>query len=448
MRQWPGFLMYMCIVLAAVGCAIPERAIEKDERARIAAVEKNYPPENTDSVLLQLSSSSALSDYVRFALLNNPDVRVAFYEWKAAVEAVAVSRYLPDPQLTFEGEINRVDDLLMAGIMLMLPGPGKIALQAEAYSLEARTKRFAFQQAMLQTSFDVKKTLYELFALRGEIEQTERIVELLDQVQELLRMKQRVDLASEIDVLEAVREQESFTMRLTNLRDYEHFLHTRLGVALGLENREELPVPDELPFTDTISTEDDVWTLVQQNNPALAQRRDLVSRSDVYVRAAYREYLPDFTIGFERSFFDDMSMKKPKLFITIPLPGRVKARIAQSLSNQEKARSALRSEELNQIVTLSDALFRWRRADREEQLLRLTMIPTLRSSIELTRVEYLNGNAELDDVLRLEMKLCEYIAGHLAAQTVRETALCEVMLVISGVMPAQEQPFTGGFDRE
>ena len=447
MRQGPGNLLCMCVVLFAAGCAVPERAVEKDERARIAAVETNYPPEKSESVLPQFSAASGPGEYVRFALVNNPGVRAAFYEWKSAVEAVAVARYLPDPQLTFEAELNRIDDLLMAGVMLMAP-PASIALQAEAYSLEARTKRFAFQQAMLQTSFDVKKTLYELCALRGEIEQTERIVELQGQIQELLRMKQRVDLASEIDVLEAVREQESFTTRLDDLRDYERFLHTRLGAALGLDNREELTVPDGLPFTDTISTEDDLWTLVRQNNPALAQRRDLVSQSDVYVQAAYREYVPGFTIGFERSFFADMSMKKPKLNLTIPLPGRVRARIAQSLSDREQARSALRSEELNQIVLLSEALFRWRRADREEQLLRLTMIPSLRVSIELTGTEYRNGSAALDDILLQQVKLCQYTAGHLAAQAARETALCEVMLVISGVMPEEEQPFTGGFDSE
>lgn len=446
MKTGPGHLLCILFTLCAAGCAAARTDVEEDERARIAAVEQSYPERTHEQRSGQLGPAPALGDYVRFALLNNPDVRASFYAWKAAVDAITVARYLPDPELTLEAEINRIDDLLMAGIMFMVPAPGKIALRAEAYSIQARMQRFAFQQEVLQTAFDVKRSLYSLHALGVQIEQTARIADALEQLRELSVMRQRVGLATQLEVLAVEREQAAYATKLNGLRDNEDLLQAELAAALGLGYERDLSVPDSLPFTQAMASEDELWRLVRERNPSLARRRDLVELSEVYLRAAYREYLPDFAVGVERSFFADMGMTKPMLGLSIPWIGKVKAQVAAAENSRQGARAALRAEELDRIVGLADALYRWRQADREEKLLNGVLIPSIRSSIEIAAVEYRSGEAGLDDLLRLDIERSRLDSALAEARALREIALHEVMLVLAGDLPDEEKPFAGGFE--
>lgn len=104
-----GLLVLGCAAgLAALsGCSGQPAALERQAREDLRVTEGLYRPDSGQPAFPELSASASLEDLTRCAFWNNPRVAAAFYEWKAAVEEVAVSRSLPDPMLNLSAEIVR-----------------------------------------------------------------------------------------------------------------------------------------------------------------------------------------------------------------------------------------------------------------------------------------------------------------------------------------------------
>ena len=81
-------------------------------------------------MLPELTADSGLDDFLRFAILNQPQVEAAYYDWAASVERITQERSLPDPRLTFEAFFADTITSLMPGLMVDLPGPGKLKAAA------------------------------------------------------------------------------------------------------------------------------------------------------------------------------------------------------------------------------------------------------------------------------------------------------------------------------
>src|ERR1019366_9481779 len=95
-----SLLLILGVVFAGcTGTPIPEEAAARRRAAEIGRV---YRPDGAKAPLPVLASDSPPSDYLRFALLNHPQVEAAFYDWRRSVEAITPARSLPDPQLTFQ----------------------------------------------------------------------------------------------------------------------------------------------------------------------------------------------------------------------------------------------------------------------------------------------------------------------------------------------------------
>ena len=90
------------------------------------SVTARYRPEGRRPVLPVLTTNSSLADFLTYALLNQPRVEAAYYDWAASVERITVDRSLPDPQITFQMDIQQVVTSLMPGLMMTFPGFGKL----------------------------------------------------------------------------------------------------------------------------------------------------------------------------------------------------------------------------------------------------------------------------------------------------------------------------------
>src|SRR5438874_2591424 len=88
-------------VLFLAGCVGVRTSGEKMARQNQQIIEKTYRPSGRPPTLPNLSSNSPLSDFLRYAMLNQPQVEAAYYDWAASVRRITVERSLPDPRLTF-----------------------------------------------------------------------------------------------------------------------------------------------------------------------------------------------------------------------------------------------------------------------------------------------------------------------------------------------------------
>ncbi len=62
-----------------------------------------------DGTLPHLTANSPLSDYRRYAALNNPELEAAFNQWKAALEKIPQAKSLPDPRFSYRYFIRQIE---------------------------------------------------------------------------------------------------------------------------------------------------------------------------------------------------------------------------------------------------------------------------------------------------------------------------------------------------
>ncbi len=116
----------LILLVLLAGCRGTLTPGEKEARRQVQAVAGSYRPEGRRPELPVLTSQSSLSNFVTYALLNQPQVEAAYFDWLASVEGITVARSLPDPQLTFQMDIQEVVTSLMPGLMMSFPGFGKL----------------------------------------------------------------------------------------------------------------------------------------------------------------------------------------------------------------------------------------------------------------------------------------------------------------------------------
>ena len=109
-----------------------------------------------------LTADSSLADYLRFALLNHPQVAAAFYDWRAAVEAITPARSLPDPQFTFQADIADTVMTFMPGIMFDFMTRGKRAAMGREAAAASEVAYRTYAATVLRTAATVRKAWIEL----------------------------------------------------------------------------------------------------------------------------------------------------------------------------------------------------------------------------------------------------------------------------------------------
>src|ERR1051325_7688740 len=119
----------IAIILLA-GCKGISTPGERKATADLGSVSEAYRPQNQRPALPTLETNGSLSNFLQFAILNQPQVEASYFDWAASVQRITVERSLPDPRLTFETDIADMVMSLMPGLMMDFPGPGKLKAAA------------------------------------------------------------------------------------------------------------------------------------------------------------------------------------------------------------------------------------------------------------------------------------------------------------------------------
>jgi len=94
----------LSLLLLAAGCKGIATTGEKAARQQVQGVAASYRPAGQKPALPVLTPDCGLSNFLRYAMLNQPNVEAAYYDWAASVERITTARSFPDPQVTFHGD--------------------------------------------------------------------------------------------------------------------------------------------------------------------------------------------------------------------------------------------------------------------------------------------------------------------------------------------------------
>jgi cobalt-zinc-cadmium efflux system outer membrane protein len=370
-------------------------------------------------------------------MLNQPRVEAADYDWLASVERITVERSLPDPQLTFESDIADMVMTVMPGFMQMFPGPGKLKAAARVASAESQAKYYAFESAVLQTAFDVKRAYYNLHFLDERIRINRETLGLLADLEKSARAQNEVAKVTLQDVYRAQIEQDQLTTEVANLEDSRNPLLAQFKGALGLtRDQADPPVPAAFETTPLDLNADDLLATAFARNPRLKAMEADVRMAEASIALAAKSKVPDFSLGLMADAKAAPTMFRPLAGMTLPVwRDKIAAEIARAKAAELAALARLSAEQIALTVDFAEQSFAYREISRNLALLQNRLIPKARQSLEIARAGYLSGTIDFFNLINAQQTLLEFELGEIEARTQREITLAELSLLIAGVPP-------------
>jgi outer membrane protein TolC len=420
------------------GCkGLPTRS-ERAARQDLAAVQEQFRPGERQATLPILNTNATLGTLLTYAMLNQPRVEAAYYDYAAAVERITVERSLPDPRLTLELDIQEVVTTVMPGLMTDLPWLTKLRIRADVASAESQVKYFGFETAVLQTALEVKRPYYQLHFLNDRLRVDGEMLALLGQVEQTARAQVEAGKATLQDVLRAQIEQDRLKTGIANLEDSRNPMLAQLKGALGLgAEQPNPPMPAQFESTSLDLTSEQVFATAMARNPRLKAMEAEVRMAEAGIRLANTSKLPDFNVGIEADAKASPVMTRPTLGVTLPIwRDKIAAEIASAQGRNRAAEARLTAEQIQLAVEFADKSFMYREATRNLKVLTESLLPKARQALEVARFGYSAGKVDFINLQEATRSLLEFELAAVDARTRREVVLAEVSLLIVGVPPS------------
>jgi cobalt-zinc-cadmium efflux system outer membrane protein len=439
---WLG--LALCVFLA-IGCTGIQTAGEKQARQQAAIAATSYRPGGQKPSLPLLSSDVTLSNLLAYAMLNQPAVEAAYYDWLASIERITTARSLPDPQMTFQMDIQQIVTSVMPGLMMNFPGPGKLRAGAELASAESQAKYYAFEASTLESAFALKRAYYQLQFLAERIRVTEQNLVLLADLEKLARTQNEVGKVTLQDVLRAQIEQARLRTEIANLQDSRQSLVAQFKAALGLRPDEATPpIPARFESTPLDVTSDKLFERALAQSTRLRAVEAEVHAAEAAITLARRARGPDTSLGLMADVKMTPLLYRPVGSISLPIwRDKIAAQIAEAQANQRVAQARLSSEQIALAVAFAERSYLYREANRTLELLRDQLLPKARQSVEVARSGYLSSRIDFFNLIDSERTLLGFELDSVEAGIQRELALAEISLLVQG-MPPSSTPMGAG----
>jgi cobalt-zinc-cadmium efflux system outer membrane protein len=410
-----------------------ERRAQEDLRR----VSESYRPGNQRPVLPTLQNNGGLSNFLAFAIFNQPQVEAAYFDWAASVQRITVERSLPDPRLTFESDIAETVMTVMPGLMMDFPGPGKLKWAGNIASAESRAKYFAFESSVLQTAFALKKAYYQLHFLNAKIGVNKQTLDLVNDLERLTRAQNEGGRVTLQDVLRAQIEQDRLRIEIENLEDSRNPLLAQFKSALGLKPEQAAPpIPEQFESTSLDLTAERLFETALARNPRLKAMQSEVERAEASLRLAYKARVPDFTVGLEADAKASPVMFRPQAAMTLPIwRDKVAAKVGEAEAARRAAEARLNAEQIMLAVDFAEKSFMFRESSRNLTLLQNQLLPKATQALQVARGGYSGGTVDFINFIDAERTLLNFRLSEIEARIQRELALADLSLLILGIPP-------------
>jgi outer membrane protein TolC len=435
-----GVLGALALASLLAGCKGFPTQGEREARSQAQTVAASYRPQAQKPELPVLTVAASLSNYLTYALLNQPKVEAAYYDWGASVERITQARSFPDPQFTFQMDVQNIVTSVMPGLMGTIPWPEKLRVGAQMATAESQAKYFAFRAAVLGSAFEVKRAYYRLYFLAEKIRVNQKNLGLLSDLEKLARAQNEVGKVTLQDVLRAQIEQDRLKTEIANLEDYRSSLMAQFKAALGLgANDPTPPIPARFESTTLDLTADKLLETALAQNTRLKAMEAEVRAAEASIILARKARLPDFGLGFMADAKTDPTLYRlPGSPGTVSLPiwrDKLAAEIAEAQAGKRSAEARLSGEQIALAVDVAERTFLYREATRNLALLNDQLLPKAHQSLELARFGYLAGQLDFFNLTDTERTLLGFELDQVEASTRREVVLAELSLIIQGLPP-------------
>jgi len=403
-------------------------------------------PAPTTPVKKTQQEHSTLQEILAEAALNNPGLKAAFHQWKAALERIPQVRALPNPQLTFAYFIREIETRVgpqqqKIGIMQMFPWFGKLKLKGNAALEAANAEKQNYETVKLALFYRVKEVYYDYYYAMRTISVLEENVRLMEYLEEVIRAKYTTAAASYSNLVRVQVELDKLLDRLKTAKERLRPLVAHLNAVLDRPLDTPLPPPKEIPADAPELSIEQLAGLLKEHNPALKAIDSTAAKAQIGIKLAKKNSYPDFSLGVDYMLTGKAAMpgvldsgKDPiAAMISLQLPiwsKKNKASVKEAEAMYSDVLNRRKESENNLLTRLETVFFQYGDAERKIRLYSDSLLPRARQALEVTRSSFGSGEADFMDFIDSQRILLAFELELEQAKTNRAQRLAELEMLI------------------
>jgi cobalt-zinc-cadmium efflux system outer membrane protein len=382
------------------------------------------------------------------ALTKNPDLVALRQQIQVMRQRPAQERGFAAPMAEatiWQWPINTLNPANTNMYMFMLgqdiPGHGKRALRAAVGEKDIALAATDVAVRARQVVNDVRQAYASLFIARKAIDVHIASVDLLRQIADVSEAKYTTGRISQQDVLKPVLELSRLHNGVLMFEEHAAIAAARLNVlrdrppdaAIGplLEPSEDASLPAVA----------DLQRTALELQPALQRARLEIERAEAELAVSKRDDKPDFSVQAGYMLMPGMTDAwMGRIGVTWPnapwARGNLDARVAEQTAAVETAKARERAMENTVRLAVQEAYARATSALNRAALLRTTIVPQSRQTLEVSRVAYQTDRVDFQALIDNERTLIDSQLDYYRALTEFEQAVGDLEQAVGTALPA------------
>ena len=408
------------IVAVAVLLPIPARG----GQATVQLGQKQQPAKAT----------TPLSQLVKEAGQNNPQILAARRQWQAATQVPSQVSTLPDPQVNVQNisagtplpldGFNTVQMTFLGfGVSQDIPYPGKLHLRGEIAKRKADSLGQHVDSVRRKVVEQVKATYYRLGYVQATLSILDRDRKLLSQIEQIAEAEYRVGKGNQQDVLKAQLQQTKLLRDTTQYREQMGSLEAELKQLLNRPQDSANITTGQLTETTLPYRSDDLLAAVRTGNPKVGAQHEMVQSRSLGVELAKKDFYPDFSVQYMYQHTSANFPERYSLSVGVKIPiyrnRRQRPEVAEAAEQLNSARRAYEAQ-VQQIYF--EVRNQFLEADSDSKVLKIYregLIPQATATFHAGLAAYQSGQEDFQslldsflDVFNLDIEYWHTLAGH------------------------------------
>lgn len=388
--------------------------------------------------------SQTLKDYLVIAAQNNPEVKVAYTEFEAAMQKSPQVSSLPDPSLTMSAFGRMIETRIGSqearfSFMQMFPWFGTLAAKENAANLMAEATFQKYVDTKNEVFLNIKKMYAELYELNQMIQLEEKNLQILDTYRELSLSKFKSGKGAMVDVVRIDIKRSESSTNIQLLKDQNQPLQIGFNSMLNRNINEFINIPDFLPADEIeISMKRDS---LFATNPKLLRLEKQKASYEAQQIIAKKEGYPMIGLGVDYSIISkrdvpDLEMNgqdaiMPMVTLTLPI-FRKKYKAAQKEAELMMQATTYEKQavENNLQASYSMANYNLLKAKRLKDLYK-NQLESTNQAIKLLLAAYSNSGTDFEEILSMNQDLLMLETATVTANKNEFTAQSQIDYLLS-----------------
>jgi outer membrane protein TolC len=367
-------------------------------------------------------SNEILDGYIHAGLENNPSIKQAFKQWKAAEAKVRYSKGLPNPTISFGYFLESVQTAAgpqetKIGIMQKIPWFGKRKAIGNAQTARAEMAFSQLEKKRLAITHEIRNVWYDQYYLMRITDLTQQNFELIQNWDSVIRSKYITSRTGHPDLIKTQIELIQLEDDLLSLENQKRPLLESFSRLLNDNTLMEIIVPDSLSFS--LMNSDRIYLLetINESNPDLRAAGAELNMNEARLKKVKLNRLPDLGIGLEKigtgekdgSAFSGKDPLVAKISFDIPLWfGKNKSAIKSANLSVEAVEEKVISVQNELAKALEKIIYDLKESSRQVRLYQNVLIPKGLESLGATEKAYRSDKIDFLSLVDAQRRLLKF----------------------------------------